>query len=56
MKIKPIFFEVDGKKVLVGEVEIFEFFNVPYNMVKPIEVVIENIKINRKEGDYIKLE
>ena len=52
---RKMFIEIDGKKVLMGEVEVFLIYDTPYEMVTPIEVNINKITMFRKENDSIKL-
>ncbi len=52
---RKMFIEIDGKRVLMGEVEVFLTYNTPYEMVTPIEVNIKNITMLRKKYDFIKL-
>ncbi len=56
MKLKKMYIEVDGKRILMGEVEIFEYFDIPYNMVNPIEVEIKKITLFKKERDFVNIE
>lgn len=55
MKYKKMYIKVDGKSILIGEVEIREEFNIPLNMITPTKVYIDKITLLRKEGDTIEL-
>jgi len=54
-KLKRMFIEIRNKKILMGEVEVFENFDAPLDMVNPKSVDIGKIKLFRKEGDEIDL-
>ena len=55
MKLKKMFIEIEGKKVLMGEVDVIEHRDAVYHPNIVEELIIQEIKLFRKEGDIIDL-
>jgi len=55
-KLKPIFIEIEEKKILIGTIEINEEHNDPvYHPLKITDISIKKINLNRQEGDRFAL-